>query len=227
MSHVNDSPPMAESFLNAEDAFRDAFNQPNPTPKLLELIKEHPQLPTIIHLVSVYLQLVAECPIQIDKFARALVDLQATNDITIAAYDACGNPAQQNILPLLNRELAGFHSGDLGAAVEDTSITPSNDYFVASLLSATSMKYRLCDSPAQVGAVMHGLRVNDRRYRDDGLSSREVFVVGACLQLLVTGSYLYGPTGTDTTKVDVLTALQDIRAEGIVKSQNGQRLLEV
>jgi len=217
---------MAESFLNAESAFRDAFNQPNPTPKLLELIRAHPQLPTITHLVSVYMELAAECPIHIDKFARALVDLQTTSEVTIAAYDAFGNPAQQNIAPLLNRELAGFHSGDLVAA-EDTSITTSNDYLVASLLSATSMKYRLCDSPAQAGAVVHGLHFKDRRYRDDAPASREILLLGACLQLLVAGSYLYGPTGTDAGKVDVLKALQDIQSEGIVKSQNGQRLLEV
>ncbi|KAF8966796.1 hypothetical protein BDZ97DRAFT_1756386 [Flammula alnicola] len=188
---------MADSFPNAENAFRDAFNHPDPTPKLLELIKAHPQLPTITDLVSVYMGLVAVCPTQIDKFAGALVKLQSSTETTVAATDDFGNRAQRQIAPVLIRELAGFHGGNL-AVVEDHS----------------------------AGAVAHGLHFKDRCYRD-APASREVLVLGACLQLLVCGSYLYGPAGTDVGKDDVLAALEVIKEEGIVENTNGQRLLEV
>jgi hypothetical protein len=216
--------PMAGSFPNAENAFRGAFNQPDPTPKLLELIRANPELQTITDLVLVYMELVAESPTQIYKFAESLASVRQST-ITVAGYDRLGNPAQQNIGHVFNDVFVGFHSTDLND-VKDKSVTPSNEFLIASLISAISMKYRFCDSPAQVGGLTRGLQYDDESYGDD-VSSREILVLGACLQLLVAGSYLYGPTGTDVGRVDVLGALERIKTADIVKGPNGQILLEV
>ena len=59
---------MTEAFPNAESAFRDAFNQPDPVPKLLELITAHPDVQAIADLILVYTKLVGEFPTQFDKF---------------------------------------------------------------------------------------------------------------------------------------------------------------
>ena len=214
-----------ESFPNAEAAFRHAFNQLDPTSKLIELVRAHPQHLTILDLVSVYTELTAEHPTQVDKYARALVNLRNSNE-TIAACDEFGNPAQREIGAVLNRELAGLHSGDLVFA-KDPLVTPSNDYLVASLLSAVSLKYGLCDSPGQVGAILQGLYFKDKQYRSNDRATYEVLVLGACLQLLVSGSYLYGPAGTDVGRVDVVKALEAIKGGGIVTNGNGVELLEV
>ncbi|KIM37504.1 hypothetical protein M413DRAFT_448554 [Hebeloma cylindrosporum] len=215
---------MADSFPNAEEAFCDAFQNPDPTPKLLELISAHPRGQTITDLVSFYHEFVTKSPTQVNRLAGVMVEIKSSKGFTVVASDNVGNLAQQEIAPVLATELADYLGGFLAEA-KDTFVTPSNEYLIASLLSATSMIYGLCDSPAQAGAVAHGLQLKDRRHRD-APESKEVLVLGMCLQLLVAGSYLYGPTGTDTGKIDVLTALQDIKEEGIVKDANGQILLE-
>ncbi len=46
-------------------------------------------------------------------------------------------------------------------------------------------------------------------------------------QLLMSGSYLYGPTGTKVGIDDVLAALEKIKEKHIVKHPNGQRLLQI
>lgn len=137
--------------------------------------------------------------------------------------DNLGRLAQLDIEPILVRELADFLSGDLANDI-DTSVTPSNDYLIASLLSAASRKHRLGESPAQVGSVLRGLY-----YSSDGAdpATFEVLVLGACLQLLASGSYLYGPKGIHFGKVDVLSALEAVKKESVVKDPNGQELLEV
>ena len=214
---------MAES--NTENAFRSAFKQPDPTPYLLKLIESNPELPTIADLVFVYMDLVAESPKQIYKYAEALASVRKST-ITVAGGDRLGNPAQQNIGHAFNDVFVEFHSTDLDD-VNDKSVTPSNEFLVASLISAVSMLYKFCDSPAQVGGLLRGLHFDDEKNYADDVSSREILVLGACLQLLVAGSYLYGPKGTDVGRVDVLGELERIKGAGVVKDRNGQRLLAV
>jgi len=169
------------------------------------------------------MELVAESPTQFDKFAGALVKLQNSKRVTVAGGDRLGNPAQLEIYLALNHQLYEIHSSDLVVA-KDPSVTPSNEYLVASLLYAVSMKYRLCDSSIYSAAIAHGLHCRDKKKYRDNVASRQVRVLGACLQLLMSGSYFYGPTGTEVGTDDVLAALEEAR---VVKHPNGQRLLEV
>jgi len=211
----------SESFPDIDQAFRDAFNQPEPVPALLEVIGAHPQLTTITDLVCTYMELTAEHPAEVHRFARALVELQNSTEPTIDAFDDFGKPVKKTIHPILNRELADIHSGDLSKA-KDSSVTASNDYLIASLLSAISLKYRLCDSPAQVGSIVIGLHPKDNKL----YGPSEILVIAACLQLLVAGSYLYGPQGTDVGKQDVPKALELIEQQSVVQNLNGKHLLE-
>ena len=81
---------MAESFPNAENALHSAFDQPDPTPHLLKLIRvrAHPGLPTITDLVFVYTDLIAESPqaTQIYKYVEALARVRKST-ITVASGD--------------------------------------------------------------------------------------------------------------------------------------------
>lgn len=215
---------MAESSQNVESALLDAFKHPDPAPRLIELIRAHSQFPTIFYLISIYTELAAELPTQIDKFAQALAQVK-TSKVKIDTEDDFGKPAQLDIEPIFVSELADELSGDF-VNVKDLSVTSSNEYLIASLLSATSRKYRLCESPAQIGSVLCGLYYNDRKYGYADRATFEVRVLGACLQLLTSGSYLYGPEGIYAGKIDVLAALETIKKEGVVKNPNGQELLE-
>ena len=208
---------ITEAFPKAESAFRDAFNQPDPAPKLLELITTHPDTSAILDLVVVYMELVGESPTQFDKFAGALVKLQNAKGITVASGDGLGNLTQLEIADALYDKLLDIHTGNLVVA-RDRYVTPSNQYLIDSLLSAISIKYRLCDTHSD--AILHCLRHTPKR-------NAQVYVLGACLQLLMSGSYLYGPTGTEVGTDDVLATLEKIRESRVVKHPKGQRLLEV
>jgi len=115
---------------------------PDPTPKLLELICAHPELPTISDLIIIYLELIEKSPTQIDKLTGALVNLKNSNEISVAGYDRLGNPAQIQIIHALKNEFEELLRSDL-AAMEDAFVTPSNEYLITSLISAAVMKHRL------------------------------------------------------------------------------------
>jgi len=212
----------SESFPDAENAFRDAFNQPEPVPALLEIIRAHPQRATITELICAYMALTAEHPTEVHRFARVLAKLKKSKEPTVYTFDDFGKSVKRTIDLVLNRELADIHGGDLIEA-KSSLVTASNDYFITSLLSAISLKYRLCDSPGQVGPIVRGLHPKDNNRRGH---NQEIPVIAACLQLLVAGSYLYGPQGTDVGKEDVPKALELIAQQGVVQNLNGKRLLE-
>jgi len=114
---------ITEAFPKAESAFRDAFNQPDPAPKLLELITAHPDTSAILDLVVVYMEVVGESPTQFDKFAGALVKLQNAKGITVASGDGLGNLTQLEIADALYDKLLDIHTGNLVVA-RDRYVTP-------------------------------------------------------------------------------------------------------
>ena len=213
---------MEDPFPNAENVFRSAFEGPNPVDFLLNLIKTYPKPKTITELVVVYMDLVHKFPTECDKFARTLAELRDSVEPTIAGYDRLGNPETQMIADALFDALAEFHESDL-AGVDDTSVTPGNEYLVASLLCAVSMKYGLCRSPSHVSSIRRGLHYRNKGYGDNA-ASREVLALGACLQLLVTRC---GPMSEEVDCDDVLGLLEEIKRACVVKDANGRRLLEV
>lgn len=214
---------MSESFPDALDAIRDAFNLPDPTPQLLELIRAHPELPTIGDIVVIYLELVQQSPSQIDKLTGTLVNLKSSTEFTIAANDRLGKSVPIVTALALNLELNELLSSEL-AHVKDASVTPSNEHLIASLLSAVAIKYSLCNSTAFSSAVDRGLCHQHDTYRFD-VATREVLVLGACLQLSMSGSYFCDQKGFDARHA--LGALERIKEVGVVKHPDGQRLLEV
>ena len=204
---------MTKAFPNAESTFWDAFNQPNPAPKLLELLTAHLDVKALLNLIVIYMELIGKSPFQFDKFAGALIKLQNSKGITIASGDRLGNPAQLEITHALYKQLHDIHSAKLVIA-RDPSVTPSNQYLIDSLLSAISIKYRLCDTHSTT--VAYGLHYKPKR------PYPQVYVLGACLQLLMSGLYLYGPTGTEVGTDDVLATLEKAKNSCVVKDPNGR-----
>jgi len=207
-----------ESFPNARNVFEDAFNLPDPTPRLLELVRAHPELPTITDLLVIYMELVEKSPIQIDKLTGALANLKNSNDISIDGYDRIGNPIAYTI----NNELEKIFGSRLDD-LRDGSVVLSNEYLTTSLLSAAAMKYRLCDSIAFPYAVLRALEYQVETRFD--VATHEVLVLGACLQLSISGLYLCGLLRTGPDRV--LFGLERIKRAGLLSHPNGQQLLEV
>jgi len=82
---------MTEAFPNAEYAFLDPFNHPDPVPKLLELIMAHPDVPTILDLVVlVYMELVGESLPSSTNLQEQLFELRNSKGITAAGGDKLG-----------------------------------------------------------------------------------------------------------------------------------------
>ena len=112
-----------------------AFNLPDPTPKLLELIHAEPTLSTINAIVIMYIDHAKQFLSQVDKLVGALANFNAD-----ARHD---KPTQLSISQALNSELHSIFSSDL-AYPKDGSVTSSNGYLSSSLLAAKTVKISLC-----------------------------------------------------------------------------------
>ncbi len=208
-------PTMTEPFPDALNVIRNAFDTKDPTSKLLELIRAHPELSTITVIVIIYIDLAQQSPSLVDELVDTLVNLKNTK-ITVGRLS---DPTE--IAHALNWELDDYLDSEL-TSVEDASVSPSNEHLITSLISATTMKYSLCNTDVFLGAVNRGLHYE--RYSYD-VAKREVLVLGACLQLSISGSYFRGQHGFDS--IDILNVLEKIKNVGVVKHPQGQRLLEV
>lgn len=94
----------------------------------------------------------------------------------------------------LGQELVGLLDSELAYVQNDfVSVTPSNEYLIASLLSAVAIKLSLCRSNALFHAIHRGLHYNEDPYRSDSesdLAANEVAILGMCLQFCMSGSYI-------------------------------------
>jgi len=194
------------------------MTEPDPTSKLVELIRAHPELSTITVIAVTYIDLAQQAPSLVDKLADTLVKLKETN-ITVRCGGRLGDTTQ--IARALDWELDEYLGSDL-AAVKDASVSPSNEHLTISLLSATTMKYSLCNPDVFIDAVNRGLHYERFDY---DVAKHEVLVLGACIQLSISGSYLRSQHDFDAPQV--LDALEKIKNVGVVKHPQGQRLLEV
>jgi len=93
---------------------------------LLELIRAHPELPTISDLIIIYLELIEKSPTQIDKLTGALVNLKNSNKNSVAGYEVI-QPRYRSSMP------SKTNSKNCFAAIsplEDAFVTPSNEYLI-------------------------------------------------------------------------------------------------
>jgi hypothetical protein len=84
------------------------------------------------------------------------------------------------------------------------------------------VKYSLCNPDVFIDAANRGLQYEQFGY---DAAKHEVLVLGACLQLSISGSYFRHQHDFDISQV--LHALEKIKKVGVVKHPQGQRLLEV
>ena len=129
---------------------------------------------------------------------------------------------------VFSRELAdlhsrGFDSSDNGPHnVNMMDIVPTSPFLLTSLLSGLSIKYNLTESSDQYGNIWENLNTN--------WSISEVGVIGACIQLLASGSIIirsseeYDIRSAD----DALTKLKVQKSRmNSVKDSNVPQFLEV
>jgi len=162
--------------------------------------------------------LAQQAPSLVDKLADTLVKLKETQ-ITVRSGGRLGDTTR--IARALDWELDEYLGSDL-AAVKDASISPSNEHLTISLLSATTMKYSLCNPDVFIDAINRGLHYEQFGY---DVAKHEVLVLGACLQLSISGSHFRHQRDFDAPQI--LDVLEKIKNVSVVKHPQGQRLPEV
>ena len=199
-------------------AAEDAFNLPDPTSKLLELIHAEPTLSTIDAIAIMYIDHANQFPSQVDKLIGAFANLKTS---TITFNDG---RQQLSISQALNSVLHSLFSSDL-ACPTDGSVTPSNEYLSSSLLAAKTLKISLCPPHLLSGQVDCDLNYDNPENGRFDAATHQVRVLCACLLLSICGSHLLGQFGFDPS--NILTILERIKNDGVVKDPHGQQLLKV
>jgi len=133
----------------------------------------------------------------------------------------CINKGQQCVIRWQDYNSWGFTSVD-DPDIDNKSFLPTNTFLLTSLLSGLSIRYELTDFSDQYGNIWESLDA------DDNSLTSEVRVIGACIQLLTSGSKIirrskpYIQLANEAT-----TLLKAQKSKGIVKNSNTVQVLEV
>lgn len=163
-----------------------------------------------------------------DTYAATLRTMLDAPDIpVIESKDHTDNTKELTVAGLLSRHLHGVLSAILHEKV-DLTIQPHNNYIVASVISGTAIRYRLCESSMQDGKVMRGLHFAGSDFESYwGPETYEINALGACVHLLVGGNRMYTSGQIGYRNSEVLPALEAIKQEGVIKHLAGVKILEV
>ena len=101
------------------------------------------------------------------------------------------------------------------------SAPPIYLYLIDCLLSGLSLKHDLSSSHHQYFEVRDGLDCHGKSSID------ELWVIGACIQLLTIGSKIVSEKMFNYSANEVATKLRFYQSAGTVKELNAQKLLEV
>jgi hypothetical protein len=195
---------------------------------ILEIIKRDSTWENVNALAYSFMEVAQAHPGDVDKIANTILTVQNSPDaqtIEIKNGDDDDEPIQLRYL--LTDELHDMLA--TAFSYENiSSITPQNPSLIAAMISGACARTKLTDSATQAGLVTRGLQFKDSEYEDYVTQDEyEAYALHACLQLLVGGEVGFKTGQTRYDKEDVLPALKSIAKKGIIKYENGKRLLQV
>ncbi|KIM35530.1 hypothetical protein M413DRAFT_347420 [Hebeloma cylindrosporum] len=201
-----------DAFPNAGQLFRDTFALPDPAPALVVLLKAHPTYNALVNLVCHYTLAAHENPSRANALAAALATVRDSPDAPVTDGD--------DVQWILAEEIPESHS--YGFDSKDKLIVPTNKFLLTSLLSGFSFKYHLGSSPKQYGILWSSFGdIAD-------CQTTEVRVIGACIQLLTSGSIIFpGSEYYAATANEAATKLMATKSKGVVKDSNAIKVLEL
>lgn len=208
-----------EAFPNSEQLFSAAFALKHPYPAILRLIKQHPSSSAVWDAVTCYGNAAQENPRRADAFAAVLVKLRNCPDVPPFAV------TDNSIQGVYCDKLYDIHNEGLGIIMDEemTALDAKNPHLFHSYLSALSFKHGLMSCSTMYGAIQDGLI-------DLGTNVRaQTALLGACIQLLVSGSVIV-PAGTPvfwSGAADLATRLRAQLKRGIIKDRHFHKFLEV
>jgi hypothetical protein len=121
----------------------------------------------------------------------------------------------------LHRRLADIHSQYLTFDDDNETFSPTNTYLTNCLLSGLSLKDNLTSSPLQYIEIRDGLDCHGHS------SIYELWVIGACIQLLTIASKIFPEQMFNYSANEVATKLEIQQSAGTVEESNARKLLEV
>ena len=211
------SPPFVpydqEAFPDAYELFCKAFGLSDPTPELLDLIKAHPTEAAVRDLLIEYTDAAEENPSRAYALASVLVALRDSPEAPVIEGSS--------LAVAFHVRLADIHSQNLTFDDDNDTCSPTNTYLTNCLLSGLSLKHGLTSCPNQYLEIDVGLNV-DRKS-----SNSELWVIGACIQLLTIGSKIILEKMFKYSANEVATLLRLQQFAGTVKNSNAPKLLEV
>jgi hypothetical protein len=154
---------------------------------LIQLFKDNPTWDTV-HNTSIALHhLSFEDPSKIDGYTTTLAALQKSPHAPDIISERDGKEELHAFEDVFQRQMYNIITALFGD-VKVISITPTNNYLIASILSGSAIRNGLCVSSAQIGEVTQGLQFTESEYKDHAKPKQyEVYAVGACIQVLAAG----------------------------------------
>ena len=213
-------PPKAE--ILASLASHDA-------PTILEIIKRDSTWENVNALAYGFMELAQAHPGDVDKIANTILTVENSPDAQTIEINCDNGWEPIQLRHLLTDELYDMLCSAFSYESENiSSITPQNPALIAAMISGACARTKLTNSDSQAGLVTRGLQFKYSEYEDHFTQDEyEVHALHACLQLLVGGEVGFEVGQTRYDKEDVLPALKSIAEKGIIKYDNGKRLLQV
>ena len=171
----------------------------------MNLINAYPTEAAVEDLLFYYTDAVEEDPSRAYALTSVLVALRDCSSLAMAFHVT----------------LADLYSQSFYLDDDDNTLSPTNTYLIDCLLSGLSSKHNLSSSHDQYFEVRDGLDCHGDS------SIYELWVIGACIQLLTIGSKIVSEKMFNYAANEVATKLRSQQSAGTVKELNAQKLLEV
>jgi hypothetical protein len=204
-----------ESFPDAEEVF---YGLSDPTPALLSLINAYPTKAAVKDLLFYYMDAAEDDPSRAYALTSVLVALRDSPEAPLI-QDGSLIQDRFSLATAFDVGLSDLYSWCFH--LDDDSICPTNTYLVTCLLSGLTLKHNLSSSHHQYYEVRYGIDCHG----DPSLC--ELWVIGACIQLLTIGSKIVSEKIFNYSASEVATKLRSQQSAGTVKELNARKLLEV
>jgi len=204
----------------------DALSSSN-SDEAIGLIIANPHLGTIDQFTAAFEQLCTQYPHKIDTFAATLSKTSHSDKFSEFKIPGSYGAVDEALDRVFRREIFELMTRLLYEPAE-TSIIPTNKHIIVSLISGAALHTNLCNSHPQLAEIAQGLHFPRSEYRKIFSEKEdEVKALGACIQLLVTGTMLYESDKSEGhfKKQDIKERLAEVKR--LVKHPAAAKVVEV
>ncbi|KAF9524596.1 hypothetical protein CPB83DRAFT_602958 [Crepidotus variabilis] len=209
-----------EAFPNSEQLLRQAFAAEDPVPQLLQLLKENPTFLAARDLTTGYICAIHDNPHRAYSIASSFAKLCNSPDAPLIE--------SQPLRSLVDDELMEgyFQLRDHHSNPKESDIyEPENTFLLESLVAGVSVKHGWNSSNASYVCLQDGLNAP----AGPAMYKSQVLVVGACIQLLLSGSIFVGEIAGSYRKTpeEIAGKLKNHKAKGTVVNSRAIQVLEL